>query len=240
MADTGDAVNIANFQQLISIFTGFGAAYDPSNVNLKLLGLNAKLTSSNAALDGLVAKRAATDSARTDRENLFNQLPGRVTKAVGYYSSTGTDANKIEDAKEFKRKIDGRRAKAITPPDPNDPNAPKNISSAQTGYIQQVEHLDGIIQVFTNDSLYDPNEIEIKLATLTAYSTQLHNSNTGVMNAETDEDGARITRNDEIYHPTAGLVAIARLAKEYVKALFGASSQQYKQVKGISFRDRKI
>jgi hypothetical protein len=240
MADTGDATNIANFQQLISIFTGMGAAYNPSNVNLKLAGLNAKLTAANAALDDLVTKRAAEDSAGADRETLFGSLRPRITQAVGYYASTGTDKNRIDDAKEFKRKIDGQRAKPVTPPDPNDPNAPKTISAAQTSYVQLVEHLDGLIEVFNTDSLYDPNETAIKTTTLTAYSTQLHAANAAVIDAANATAASRITRNNEIYHPDNGLVATARLAKEYIKALFGASSQEYKQVKGIPFRDRKV
>lgn len=255
--ETGHAINVANLQQLISIVTGMGATYDPSNPLLKLVGLNAKFTSAGGSIDGLTTKNAQQDSLETDRNNLFAPLGSRVTKAVGYYSSTGTAANKIEDAKEFKRKIDGKRAKPLpkdgggdvpagggpvpVPPTPVDLPPTKSVS--QQSYTQKVEHLDGLIEVFKTDALYAPNETELKVTGvggLNTYSTQLHAANAAVIDAITATTSARQTRNVELYDPTTGLVTVARLVKAYIKGLFGASSPQFKQVAGIKFTDRGV
>jgi len=235
--NTGHAINAGNFEQLISVLVSFGISYNPTAVGLKLVGMNSKLMAANGVVGDVAAKLATQDSVDADREYLFDGLPARVTQIIGYYNSTGADPNRIEDAREFQRKILGKRATPIVPPDPNDPNPPKTISSAQTTFTQKIEHFDGLVEVVNIDSLYDPNEVELKVVTLNAFSTQLHGANTASINAGTDTATARIARDHELYDPATGLVPVALRAKEYVKALFGASSPQYNQVKGIKFRN---
>lgn len=43
-------------------------------------------------------------------------------------------------------------------------------------------------------------------------------------------------RDAALYDIDSGLVAIAALVKNYVKALFGATSPQYSQISGLKFR----
>ncbi len=38
--ETGHAKNVANFEDFISFITGYGAAYNPTKVPIKLLSLN--------------------------------------------------------------------------------------------------------------------------------------------------------------------------------------------------------
>jgi hypothetical protein len=64
----------------------------------------------------------------------------------------------------------------------------------------------------------------------------MNTANNDALKAENDLSNARITRNKEFYDPHTGLVEIGRGDKLYIKAIFGASSPQYRQVTGISFR----
>ena len=61
-------------------------------------------------------------------------------------------------------------------------------------------------------------------------------ANTAVINSETPLTNARIKRNDELYNPQTGLVAVANAVKAYVKSLFGVSSPQYQQLNKLKFK----
>lgn len=44
-SETGNAKNVANFEDLISFCTGYGTAYNPNKASIKLSALNVHLTS---------------------------------------------------------------------------------------------------------------------------------------------------------------------------------------------------
>jgi len=48
--ETGHAKNVANFEQLISFCTGYGATYNPAKAALKLTALNTLFTTAQTSL----------------------------------------------------------------------------------------------------------------------------------------------------------------------------------------------
>jgi hypothetical protein len=51
---------------------------------------------------------------------------------------------------------------------------------------------------------------------------------------------ARQARNELLFAPKTGMIDTALTVKEYIKAAFGATSKEYKEVRHISFHNRKI
>ena len=237
--DTGDIVNIANFQKMISSVNGYGGVYKPSNSDIEASKLQNKFDAFNAELDTRDTDNAGEDAAATDRENLFKPLSPLITASVNYYDSTGAEDNKIADAKGFQRKIQGARAKAITPTAPG-ATPPKNISVAQLSYENRVEHLDGIIEVYKTDSNYAPNENKLATASLDAYSVQLKAANANAINTVTTAANSEKVFKTGLYAPKTGICDLAGLVKKYVKSLFGASSPEFKQISGLVFRKKKL
>ena len=80
-----------------------------------------------------------------------------------------------------------------------------------------------------------PNEAELKVATLTTLYNDLKTKNTAVITATAPLSNARISRNDVLYKANTGIYDIAIDTKTYIKSLFGATSPQYSQVKGLKF-----
>jgi hypothetical protein len=238
ISETGHARNVEHFQSLISFVTGYAAAYSPSNTALALTALNDILSNSQDAIDGVSSQLGESKSVINDRENAFEPLKKLGTRVVNYYASTGAEKNAIEDAKGFKRKLDGRRLKTVIPDDPNTPEdeSAVNISASQQSYTQLIEHFDNLIEFLGNDALYDPNETDLKMLALNTFSTTLKAKNTAVINTFTALSNARIARNAVLYNDDTSLVNTALLVKQYVKSLFGASSPQYKQVSGLEFK----
>jgi len=235
MPETGHAPNVANFATMISFVTGYGAPYNPSNPLLDLAALQAKLTSAQASIDGVSTTLAGSKVAINNRQNAFDGIRRLVTRVVNAFEVSGAPANAVEDAKGFKRKIDGKRAEALE----DDPNTPEDeslgISVSQQSYTQLVEHFDNLIELLEAHPVYDPNESDLKVVTLTNLSTTLKAANTSVINSATTLSNARLTRNEDLYAETDGLVEIADLVKKYVKSVFGADSPQFLQITGLKF-----
>jgi hypothetical protein len=242
ISEVGHARNIASFEQMISIVTGFGMPYNPSNSNISVSKLNTKLAAANAANDAVQADFAGKTTAINIRENAFKPLGPTSTKAVNYYASTGTEKNKVEDVKTLNRKLQGTRKKAAVADDPATPvdESKQSISASQQSYTQKVEHLEGMIQLFSDDPLYNPNETAITIASLTTLAADLKQSTSDVINSITAFNNSRIERNTVMYHPTTGLYKLAMMVKQYVKSLYGASSPENKMVSKLKFRNEEM
>ncbi len=50
MAETGHAKNVANFETMTSFVIGYGAAYNPSNMDIQLTNLEIKLAAAQAGI----------------------------------------------------------------------------------------------------------------------------------------------------------------------------------------------
>ena len=238
-SETGHAKNVANFQDLISFVTGYGATYNPTKVTLKLSQLTTLLSSSQTSLADVVTKNTAYNNKVNERVIAFKDLKSLATRLVNALQTTDATAEKIADAKGFNKKLQGVRAKAITTaPDPNAP-APATISTSQQSYDQQIQHFAGLISVLQSEGSYTPNENDLKIVTLTAKQADLTAKNNAVATAYTNVSNSRISRDTTLYGTTTGLFDIAAEVKKYVKSIFGATSPQFAQVKGIEFTKKR-
>ena len=238
-SETGHAKNVANLQDLISFVTGYGATYNPTKNALKLPQLNALAITSQANLADVVTKNTLFNNKVNERVVAFNNLKSLSTRLINALQTTDATTEKIADAKGFNKKLQGVRAKAVTtPPDPNAP-APATISTSQQSYDQQIQHLAGIISVLQSETTYAPNENDLKIVTLTAKQADLTAKNNAVATAYTNISNSRISRDTTLYGTDTGLLDIASEVKKYVKSVYGATSQQFAQVKGIVFTKKR-
>lgn len=236
MGDQGHANNVAHFEELVSICAGLGAPYNPSNGDIELSELQNKHTSASGAFDGWQTAKAGEKIADTNRENGFKVALPVMTASYNYYASTDSPENRVEDVLELMRKLRGQRAKKLV----DDPNTPEDesqggISAAQTSYVQKVAHIEGIIDIYTADGMYSPNEDHIKVVTLQAMSDQLKNFNTDSINANTNTQSNRSSFFVETYTGDNNMIDLAMQVKKYLKALLGPSNIIYKQAAGLKF-----
>ncbi len=238
-SEVGHAKNVANFQDLIAFCDGYGATYNPSKGSLKLSALNTLLTTAQGNLANVTAKNTEYNSAVNARVEAFSDLRPLSTRLVNALDATDATKEIIDDAKGFNRKIQGQRAsKKEEPVDPNQP-APKTISSSQQSYDQLIQHFDGLISVLESEPSYAPNEDDLKITTLQAKAQDLKNKNEQVAVAYTAVSNARIERNKTLYNDDTGLVDTAGEVKKYVKSVYGATSPEFGQIKGIKFKKEK-
>lgn len=239
-SETGHAKNVANLQDLISFVTGYGATYNPTKNALKLPQLTTLARTSQTSLADVVAKNTEYNNKVNERVKAFSTLKPLSTRLVNALEITDATPEKVKDAKGFNRKIQGKRVSITeTPSDSNAP-APKIISASQQSYNQQIQHLAGLISVLQSETSFAPNETDLKMVTLTAKQTDLTAKNNAVTTAYTSINNSRIARNTTLYGTDTGLVDTATEVKKYIKSIYGATSPQFAQVKGIAFKKAKI
>ena len=235
-SEVGHAKNVANFQDLIEFVTGYGATYNPSKNSLKLPQLIALKASADATLADVITKNTNYNNKVNERITAFSGLKSLSTRLVNALQTTDATTETIGNAKTFNRKMQGKKASSSqTPTDPNTP-APTTISTSQQSYDQLIQHLAGLTSVLEAETSYTPNETDLQVATLQTKIADLTTKNTAVATAYASISNSRIERNETLYSSSTGLVETANEVKKYIKSVFGASSPQFAQVKGIQFK----
>ena len=238
ISETGHAKNVANFEDLISFCQGYGATYNPVRDNLKIAQLQTMLTSAEAILSTVRTSKTAYDIATNNRRLAFEDLKPFVTKVFNAFVVSGADKLAIDDLKGINKKIQGPgKKKKTTPTTPTtDEPTPKSISTSQQSYDRQIDHLANLIQVLEQNTMYNPNENELKLEAIKDKLSEFKTKNTSHINAYTQYNNAITERNKILYDPITGMLQTVKEVKFYVKSLFGANSTQYRQVTGIKFK----
>ena len=235
-SEIGHAKNVANFQDLIEFVTAYGATYNPSKNSLKLPQLIALKASADATLADVITKNTNYNNKVNERITAFSGLKSLSTRLVNALQTTDATTETIGNAKTFNRKMQGKKASSSqTPTDPNTP-APTTISTSQQSYDQLIQHLAGLTSVLEAETSYTPNETDLQVATLQTKIVDLTAKNTAVATAYASISNSRIARNETLYSSSTGLVETANEVKKYIKSVFGASSPQFAQVKGIQFK----
>ena len=241
ISEVGHAKNVANFEDLIAYCTAYGSTYNPSKISLQLLSLNDLHTTAQTEISNVITSKNAFDTVTGDRQLTFEPLKPLATKVFNYLSVTDAISEIIADAKTINNKLQGKRATPISPenPDNGQPSTDNQVSVSRQSYDMLTENFASFVDLVSSVPSYTPNETELTTTSLTAYLGELQTANTNVINAEVAYSNARISRNSVLYSENTGLVDIAFDVKKYVKAIFGATSPQYKQISGIKFTKPK-
>lgn len=242
ISETGHANNVANFESLISFANGYGTAYNPSKSSLVISALQALLRQAQSSLEQVNSALADNGNAVASREVAFKPLSKLMTRVMNAARSSDIPHAMLNDIQAVIRKIQGGRATPKRTEEEKaaqqaEGNGVKEISSSQMSFDSRMANLDKLIKLLAAIPAYAPNEEELKVASLQLLLDHLRGLDTGVVNSTTQLSNARISRNQLLYLPETGLVGVALSVKVYIKAVFGATSPQYKQVSGLVFRN---
>ena len=248
-SEIGHAKNVANFEDLISFCTGYGAAYNPSLTVITLSNLSTIKSNADSALTSTVSNFNILKNATNDREIAFLPLKPLCTRIISLLKASGVSEQTLKDAITINRKIQGKRAKAIKTPPPSTESSSfdsesdtdvTTISTSQQSYDSKIEFFGKLIDLLTTIPAYAPNEVDAQIASLNAMIAYMKATNTTVITATTNFSNTKISRDNILYKAISGLVDVAQEVKAYVKGVFGAKSPEYKQVSKLKFsRKRK-
>lgn len=255
-SEVGHAKNVAGLGELIARCGGFNRAYDPPRPELSIASLQQLQQEARDSLKGVQDTKAQLDNAKNYRRILFRDLPSLATRIVNMLAASGVTPETLDDARGAQRKISGTRAskKPATPTaepestpvagDTETQEAPAVVatpttrSSSQQSYDLKIEHFASLLALLEIEPLYTPKEPDLQLSALQTHLENLRMANNTLISAETAVENARRHRDEVLYDKENGVVARGHQVKMYVKAVYGATSAQYKQINRISFRTR--
>lgn len=233
--ENGFAKLVANFYALKSFVIGFGVLYTPTKASIMLAQLESLYTMAADALQSVIGAKTVWDNAVNERYSTFSNIRSMSTRMLNYLETTDATPKQIADARGFNRKIQGQRAIKIKDlPDPLNPD-PKHISASQQSYEQLRQHFLGFISLLKSVPSYIPNEDILKPNSLLAHAEKMLLDNQNVADSYTVVSNLRIERDQILYFTNTSIVNTAVDVKKYVKAAFGATSQQFKSISGIKF-----
>lgn len=239
VTETGHAKNVANFQRLISHCVAFGSVYNPSKTTLQITSLDTRLTIAGSEIAKVATAKNTFDTATSERQTAFAPLKQLSTRIFNFLSATESSDLIIANARTINNKLQGRRSKPIpktTPVEDGDTPTPKHISVSRQSYDMLIANFSEFVSFLSQIPSYMPNEIDLKVTSLNTYLESLKTSNTNLITAEVTYNNARMSRDKIFYLKDSGLVDIALSVKKYVKAIFGATSTEYKQIGSLSFQ----
>ena len=228
--ENGMAMNITHGIQLVDYLITYGTAYNPSNTALTVASLQAMNTQGQTLLTASNAKRQGKKVAIDARQAIYGTLLPDATRIINELKACGAPKTTVENAKYYVNKIRGKRIGKVDPLDPTN-----HISPRQTSFPEQVQHLTNLIGVLAGCPQYIPNVADLTVAALETKRDGMVSSNAAVSMTQAVWSTARIERNQYFNAEGTGYVDTFLAAKSAVKAIFGATSPQYQQVKGLMF-----
>ena len=244
-SETGHAKNVANLETLITAITAYGRDYNPSKESIKLTALQTLLANSKASLNAVNVAHSAYSNAVAARESAFQPFSKLITRVNSALKASDTTEQVDESVLTIVRKLQGRRASTkLTEEEIKALEAEgkevNQISASQQSYDSKLENFDKLIMLLSSVPLYNPNEEDLKITSLTALYNEFKTRNTDVLTATIQLSNARISRNEILYKTATGLVDIAYDTKMYIKSVFGATSPYYKQISKLEFKTLNI
>jgi hypothetical protein len=238
--ETGNAINLANFNLLIKTVTKFGSSYNPSNEDLTLDNLNNIYDKAKSNLDACTTAETAFDNITGSRSELFKNMKKLSGKAHRSFKASKVMDTAKADAQTIMNKL---RGKAGNPKKKDiladGEEAQKTISNSQQSYTQLIEHFKALRELVSSHNQYFPNELELQPNALMDFEVQLNDKNNYVGEAITTWRSTRRVRSKTFYATDTGMIDIAFAVKNYIASIFETTSPEYKEVNKIRFRTIK-
>src|SRR5205085_11889361 len=155
--ESGDMKLLDSFRQFIDLLAA-EPAYNPPNPKIKTTTMNAQYTAGLASAQDVPTKQAPNKSAITDRQDLFDQLPGRLRRSLNVAKASGVAKSKLADLQPAARKVLGKRATPKVKVDPKTPatEAAKTHSAAQTSFANQAGNYGAYLAALETSPEYQP------------------------------------------------------------------------------------
>ncbi|MDR1562312.1 MAG: hypothetical protein LBS54_04395 [Dysgonamonadaceae bacterium] len=239
--EAGINTYVENLVKLITVLLSFGTAYNPNLDLIKIPALQELVARVRHAINEVDYFLPRAISAESERQDKFALLLPLVTRVQAIAIVFGLPHAVVEHIKELVRKMRGHRRHKLKPYTQYAGSEPeKHISVSQVSFTEQIEHFTQLVMTVASEPLYDPSVEDLKVSSLEAFEQQLGLVNDAAIAALQPLADARMARDKLLYSPETGMMEVAIKAKEYVKAVFGANSPQYKEVWHIKFVNKKI
>lgn len=232
--------NVHAFGELKGLCTGYGGEYNPGKQNLQVEALTTLWLNANQVMDDVIVAKAEFDIATNNREQGFAQLGKLSTRIYGILKAGGANPLLLKDASVLVNKIRGSRGRPAIPSQASESVRVKGRTLGGHDYPSKVNQFASLLEIVTSEATYKPNESYLSVASLRGVLDTMRKLNDQVVAAKVALREARRNRNTLLYEGDNSLVSTALAVKQYVKAIYGFTSQQRSEVFRISFTKPRV
>jgi hypothetical protein len=221
-SESGHAKNIATAANLIEDCKKLGAAYKPSNGDLKVAAL--ELVYNSAAVAGKQAEISTAAFHRSANLRLqdFRLAEALAARIVRAFKASGAPTHSLEQLKGAYARLKGWRKTPVEddpPSTPGEGQPARHRSVSQRSFIMMESNFSRLVEICRLEPAYHPGEEDLTIVSLDAVIARLRAHNLLVPQKESDKTTEIKKRNELLYADTNGLVAVASTVKSYVESL---------------------
>ncbi|NBA84985.1 hypothetical protein GVN16_04400 [Emticicia sp. CRIBPO] len=233
--NSGHVKNITAFSDLLTFCADNGADYQPTREAFKLDHLRTVLQAAEAAVGDCKTKEILYDNAIDARIIAFKDMKPLATKVVSALKASGVSAKIVDAARTINNKLQGKRATPARTP-AEEASESRTVSSSKQGFDERMAEFFGLIELVRSQPEYKPNEPGLKPEELLTYLEGLKVANDAPRVPYSVWNTSRTLRDKLLYAPDTGLVDLALGVKDYLKSVYGASSNEFLRVKKLQFK----
>jgi hypothetical protein len=228
--------NMQSFTRLIGYCTGYGGKYNPGRQTLQVEKLQAQLVAVRQALEEVKVTKVHFNNEVNARKQAFDELPKLAASVIRTLKSFGASEEMMADARLFFRNVTGRKAtvKPIEKAGEAVEPVPVKRSQLQLAFVNKVDWFAQLVHTASTLSSYQPNERELSIEGLNSKVVELQAFNQRVDEARVKWKSALLKRDKLMKGKDESVMMTTRAVKDYLGAIFGFSSPEYEQVKGIT------
>ena len=247
MANTTDQSHASNFGNQTSFLKqceSYGTRYNPQRSDLKIIAIQEKNAATKAVLELVDQMLQPYNEAVNKRFGVFSVLDPFYTRVLAAIRSCEIDTLVVADAASIIKKLKGIRATrvskaAVSNGETGAESEPKTKSPSQKTFDGRIWNMDKLVELLKAQPNYLPSEADLSLDAIKKVHGDMVSVNDEVLEAEKPLNKARDSRDEIMYDPKTGLVKQALDAREYLKSVFGAQSNEYKEAERLNFRTIK-
>ncbi|MBK5213546.1 MAG: hypothetical protein JJE55_07800 [Flavobacteriaceae bacterium] len=233
-SEVGHNKNVANFSTAYAVLEEMGPLYNPSNSSITLGVLTPIKATLNTQVSRIDAAMAVYRADVADKKNAIKKMDKLATKINNYFKSLDVPDNEKENIASQVRRIRGDAPKKKAPANPEQGDD-KSISNSRQSFDNKVANFNTLIAQLEVFSEYAPNEDDLKIATLQAYTAELATLNARAHVSDDALITARAERNKTVYFNTSNVVGLMLKVKAYVRSLGPIARPYYEALMRLKF-----
>lgn len=240
MAESTDMKFMEEFRTAINVAEN-DPKWDSNNPLLNVVKLKAQYDAALAAVEDIPVKFHPHQININDRQDEYAKVKPLVRKSRGILRSSGATPNEIADGETLINSILGQRAAPRVKDNPATPEneAANQHSVSQLSYASQLGNVRSYGVYVGNVAKYVPNETDVTASAFGTFADSLEARNEAVNESFMPYKDALRLRDKLLYDNTDSIYEVAKLMKQYYKAIYDGNPAQYKLITGLRFKRPK-
>jgi hypothetical protein len=236
MKTTNDK-QITSYSRLVRVCNSIGARYNPGQDALKPTALSSLLEQAQQSVKAVTVAHQAHASVVSQRAESFEGISKLATRIFNAMASWKASEKTLEDAMQIRQTFRYHPPKGK--PDKEGAGAEKRAGNraVQLNFEAMANNFQKLVECVKTVSNYAPNEQDLKVESLEAFSQKLFSLNEEVVRKYEALASTRLNR-DELLFGTDGIHGVAQAVKQYALAAFKRESREFKRLNRIRFFKR--